>query len=192
MTKRHSLYNIANRATPTDQPIPAIPTPAERFRAVTAAIGENKPHRKDHLVTEPKTVEVVTLGLECGIDANVVAQRLGANVITDDASGIRVVPADCAKAFLAELASARQRERERQAQLAAEIAANNTALRTRERVRRLAAQQRTHGSADPGVPAFALMLSGTADDPLERSGSHMSEMLSNATSMAYHKITRED
>jgi hypothetical protein len=118
-----------------------------------------------------------------------VAARLDGAVRVDQA-GLLVVTCEQAKAFLTELAATQRAERERLEQQRAQVAATSTALRTRERVRRLAAKQAAQGLADPSTPAYAAMIAADPNNPLARAGHHMDEMLAGATgSMRYHRVT---
>ena len=138
------------------------------------------------------TVSVVVLGLECGLDANVVAARLGADVTVDDASGIRVVGAETARAFLAELTAARQREREQRAQRLASVGAAGDGIRAR--VRRLQrAQERLelidsageHLAAGQALEAMKV-LAGDRDRRLDAAAAQRNELLGGVA--VYHSV----
>jgi hypothetical protein len=189
MTRRGS-FRLAIASVPVDTDIPAVPDPAAKAATIAARRRDNKPdRRKEPDVTEPQTVAVVVLGLECGLDVGVLVRRLGADVIID-AAGIRVVTAERAKAFIDATNQARQREREAEARRFAEAAAQPNPIR--QRIKALRAKQDAHAPADTGISAFAAMISGTDADPLQSAGQHMDEMLAGATTMRYHKIKQED
>jgi hypothetical protein len=120
----------------------------------------------------------------------VLAARLG-DAVRADEDGWRVVTSERAKAFRDELAAARQRERERQAQLAADIAAKGNP--TRDRVRRLQAAQDRFALVDNGEPldprqALAAMklVAGDHDRQLDAAATSRQELLSGAT--VYHSV----
>jgi hypothetical protein len=130
------------------------------------------------------TVPVAVVSIETGIDIAVLAARLGDAVHVDQA-GLRVITSEQAKTFLDAHHAARGAAREQAQRQAERLAVPNVA---RARVRALTAAQ---AAADPGsMSAYAAMIATDADNPLERAGRHMDEMLSGA--MQVHKVQRED
>jgi hypothetical protein len=179
---KHTSFQLANESLPKRPPIPNVPDPAARAATVTTKTRHNRSKKEREPMPEPKTVAVATVSLELGIPVDELAARLAADV-TIDPAGCRAISVERAKAFIAATNAQRQQARDEEAQRWREQLARPHP--TRERVRRLA---RRPTPADPSISAFAMLVGGTTDDPLERAGGHMSEMLSNATSMTYHRI----
>jgi hypothetical protein len=179
---------MANDAIPKRPPIPDVPDAAARVGAVRAKVRENQ-LREEPVMPDDRYLAL--LSIDAGIDIEVLAARLpDGSVRIDQQSSLRVVSCEASKAFLDAHHAAQQAERERLERQRAQVALTNTALSTRERVRRLAARQSV--AADADLSAYATMISADPDNPLERSGSHMSEMLAGATSMTYHRVRQED
>jgi hypothetical protein len=124
---------------------------------------------------------------EAGVDINTLAAQLP---IRHDENGFRIVDQRVAAAYLASVRERAARALELERTRAAAAAADDQALARRRRVRALRAQQGT--PADPNVSAYATMIAGTDADRLAASSTHLDEMLSNASGMVIHKITRED
>jgi hypothetical protein len=184
MTRRHNLYRLANRAAPTDQAIPAIPTAASKYASVRAKVRDNKPHRKELAMAGP-TTELVPIGLLVGdgFDLPTVIRR-HADQLTRNVIGLSCLPGEVVRQMIAE--RDRHEEAERQRQAAELEAAKHRPNPLRERVRRLAQRQRP---ADDSLDAFGAMLAFDPDNALAVSGRAMDEMLSN--SPVYHKIERD-
>ena len=103
------------------------------------------------------SVTLATLATELEVPINKLAQALRPNVSVDPATGLRVIPSDIARAYLRDLARARERAREAEAQRQAAAEAASGVKEQRRKLKALAARQQEF--ADGDATALAVMLS---------------------------------
>ena len=101
---------------------------------------------------------MVTVAAEIGATADELAARLADDVVVDDVTGLRVVPTQRARVYLAALRAAQQAQADRRAAALAE--ARRRPNPTRERVKALQAREST---GDPFADVLRDHLEGRLD-----------------------------
>ncbi|MDH6247544.1 hypothetical protein M2432_005213 [Mycobacterium sp. OTB74] len=190
------IFVLANRANGTParahSPIPQIPTPREKFAALTNKMSNNKNNQRSRIM-EPQEhpIPLLLLAFEHGTNADQLAAQLSTDVEVDDC-GIRCVTRAVARRWHTERLADDAAQRERQQRSHAEMSQQTNALRRRitaidARDRRL----RESGEIADGVSAFAMMATADHQNKMESTGRTFDE-LKDATNRGdygvYHPI----
>jgi hypothetical protein len=155
-------------------------------KSMTAATANIITPKEKIMNSQNGLVPLALLATELEIDIAALAQQFGDDVVPD-AAGLRCVPIERCREYIAATHAARRADEERMQTQIAECVAGIDRMNApvQAMLEAIAAQP----AAEPGVPAIAAMVANDPDIGFNRRGRHMDEMLGGENT--YHKVQED-